>query len=194
MDKEALTDFFHRLERSLFLENEYKSSADSDIPLPIGNGQSISQPSLVAQMTLLLDPQRSSRVLEIGTGSGYQTAFLAEFSKEVYTIERFQSFTDKARERLNTLGYHNVFYKTGDGSDGWSEQAPFDRIMVTAAAGKMPDTLVAQLAACGRMIVPIGDSGLQVLQLVHKIAGGIISIHDIEMVRFVELKGRYGWD
>lgn len=187
-------DFFQRLDRSLFLENGYKSSADCDIPLPIGNGQSISQPSLVAQMTRLLDPQSSSRVLEIGTGSGYQTAFLAEFSKEVYTIERFRNFTEKARQRLNALGYHNVFYRTADGSDGWPEQAPFDRIMVTAAAGKMPDAFVEQLAACGRMVVPIGESGLQVLQLVHKLSGGIISIHDIEMVRFVELKGRYGWD
>lgn len=192
LDKKALTDFSQRLDRSLFIENENKSSADCDIPLPIGNGQTVSQPSLVAQMTLLLDPHSNSRVLEIGTGSGYQTAFLAEFSKEVYTIEWFQKFTDKARERMNALGYHNVFYRTGDGSDGWPEQAPFDRIMVTAAAGKMPDALVAQLAAYGRMVIPIGKPGLQVLQLVHKSAGGIISIHDIEMVRFVELKGRYG--
>lgn len=164
------------------------------MPLPIGRGQTISQPSLVADMTLMLNPQNDSRVLEIGTGSGYQTAFLAEFSKEVYTIERFREFTDKARERLQTLGYHNVFYRTGDGSEGWPEQAPFDRIIVTAAAGKMPDSLVAQLAADGRMIVPVGGPDVQVLKLVCRDAAGIVSVRDAEMVRFVEMKGRYGWD
>lgn len=194
LDEKALTDFFRRLDRSLFLDNEYKSHADLDVPLPIGSGQTISQPSLVVSMTRLLDPQSTARVLEIGTGSGYQTAFLAEFSKEVYTIERFQEFTDKARARLSALGYSNIFFKTGDGSDGWPEQAPFDRIMVTAAAGKMPDALVTQLAPCGRMVVPVGKPGLQVLQLVFKDAGGIVSVRDIEMVRFVEMKGRYGWD
>lgn len=194
MDIEVLIKFFQRLDRSLFLDNEYKSSADCDIPLPIGNRQTISQPSLVAQMTRLLEPHSNSRVLEIGTGSGYQTAFLAEFSKEVYTIELFQIFTDKARKRLNALGYHNVLFRTGDGSEGWPEQAPFDRIMVTAAAGKTPDALVDQLAACGRMVVPVGNPVYQVLKLVCKDAGGIVSIHDNEMVRFVELKGRYGWD
>jgi protein-L-isoaspartate(D-aspartate) O-methyltransferase len=194
MDKEALIKYFQWLDRSLFLDNEFKPSAACDIPLHIGSGQTISQPSLVAHMTLLLDPQINSKVLEIGTGSGYQTAFLAEFSKEVYTVELFQIFTDKARKRLNALGYHNVFYRTGDGSEGWPEQAPFDRIMVTAAAGKMPDALVDQLAARGRMVVPVGNPGFQVLKLVCKDAGGIVSIHDNEMVRFVELKGRYGWD
>lgn len=194
MDKEALTAFFKQLDRSRFLDNEYKSSAACDIPLPIGRGQTISQPSLVAYMTLLLDPKPGSKVLEIGTGSGYQTAFLAEFSREVYTIERIRKFTDKARERLNALGYHNVFYKTGDGSDGWPQLAPFDRIVVTAAAGKMPDALIAQLASGGRMLVPIGPLDYQILTLVCKDAGGNISTHDVEMVRFVELKGRYGWD
>lgn len=194
MDKKALIDFYQRLDRSLFLDNEYKSCAGFDMPLPIGSEQTISQPSLVANMTLMLNPQNNSRVLEIGTGSGYQTAFLAEFSKEVYTIERLQEFTDKARERLNTLGYNNVFYRIADGSDGWPEQAPFDRIMVTAAASTLPDTLVAQLATDGRMVVPVGSPNLQVLMLVCKDASGNVSIRDTETVRFVEMKGRYGWD
>ncbi len=189
-----MTGFFQRLDRSLFLDTEYRPSAKCDVPLPIGLGQTVSQPSLVVQMTLLLDPQSGSRVLEIGTGSGYQTAFLAEFSKEVYTVERFQAFTEKARERLNALGCRNVFYRTGDGSDGWPERAPYDRIMVTAAAGRMPDTLLAQLAAGGRMVVPVGPPGLQTLKLVLKDGDGGLSTRDVELVRFVELKGRYGWD
>ena len=194
MDKKALTDFFLRLDRSFFLGDRYRASAGCDIPLPIGSGQTISQPTLVAHMTLLLDPDSASRVLEIGTGSGYQTAFLAEFSREVYTVELLQKFTDKARERLKALQYSNVYFKTGDGSEGWPEHAPYDRIMVTAAAGKMPDALVAQLAACGRMVVPVGNPGYQVLQLACKDAHGNLSIRDIETVRFVEFKGRYGWE
>lgn len=187
-------EFFRHLDRSLFLDNEYKVSAGSDMPLPIGNGQTISQPSLVAQMTGLLEPEKNSRVLEIGTGSGYQTAFLAEFAKEVYTIERFQEFTDKARRRLDSLGYTNVVYMTGDGSEGWPEEAPFDRIIVTAAAGTMPEALVRQLDAGGRMLIPVGNPGFQVLKLVRKETDGNVSTRDIEMVRFVEMKGRYGWN
>ena len=193
MNQRAAADFLQRLDRSLFVDNEYKSYAGFDMPLPIGLEQTISQPTLVAGMTLMLNLQNDSRVLEIGTGSGYQTAFLAEFSKEVYTIERFPEFTDKAMERLRALGYHNVFYRTGDGSEGWPEQAPFDRIMVTAAAGQIPDTLVEQLAASGRMLVPVGKQSLQVLKLICKDDKGIVRIFDGEKVRFVEMKGRYGW-
>ena len=194
MDTKALADFFQRLDRSFFLGDRYRASAGCDIPLPIGSGQTISQPTLVAQMTLLLDPDSESRVLEIGTGSGYQTAFLAQFSREVYTVELLQKFTDKARERLKALQYNNVYFKTGDGSEGWPEHAPYDRIMVTAAAGRMPDALIAQLAACGRMVVPVGNPGYQVLQLVCRDALGNLSIRDMEMVRFVEFKGWYGWE
>lgn len=193
MDQQALMDFYNWLDRSLFLDNAYRASSGLDMPLPIGSGQTISQPSLVAEMTGLLEPEKDSRVMEIGTGSGYQTAFLARFSKEVYTIERFKEFTDKARQRLADLGYTNVFFKTGDGSEGWPEQAPFDRIIVTAAAGKMPDALVSQLSAGGRMVVPVGSPGYQVLKLVRKDRDGAVTIRDIEMVRFVEMKGRYGW-
>lgn len=194
MDQKALMEFFRELDRSIFIDNEHKAAAGSDTPLPIGCGQTISQPSLVVQMTGLLEPEKDSRVLEIGTGSGYQTAFLAAFSKEVFTIERFEEFTDKARRRLDHLGYANVFYRTGDGSEGWPEHAPFDRIIVTAAAGTMPETLVGQLALGGRMLVPVGNPGLQVLKLIVKDSAGIVSIRDIEMVRFVEMKGRYGWN
>lgn len=194
MDQKALMDFFRQFDRSLFVGDENKMFASNDMPLPIGNGQTISQPTLVAEMTRLLEPEKDSRVLEIGTGSGYQTAFLAEFSGEIYTVERFREFTDKARRRLTDLGYTNVFYKTGDGSEGWSEQAPFDRIIVTAAAGTMPEALVDQLGAGGRMLVPVGNPGFQVLKLVSKDTDGMASVRDIEMVRFVEMKGRYGWN
>lgn len=194
MNKQAVADFYHQLDRSLFIDNEYKSYAGFDMPLPIGLEQTISQPTLVVNMTLALYPDLDSRVMEIGTGSGYQTAFLAEFSKEVYTIERFQEFTVKARERLHALGYSNVYYKTGDGSEGWQEHAPFDRIIVTAAAGKMPDALIEQLADNGRMLVPVGNPRLQALTLISKNSSGSVSIREIEKVRFVELKGRYGWD
>jgi protein-L-isoaspartate(D-aspartate) O-methyltransferase len=193
MDQKALMDFFRSLDRSLFLDDEYKTSAGIDAPLPIGCGQTISQPSLVVEMTRLLDPDKDSKVLEIGTGSGYQTAFLAEFSGEVYTVELIREFTEKAQSRFKELGYDNVFFKAGDGSEGWPEHAPFDRIIVTAAAGTMPGALIKQLGSGGRMVVPVGNPGFQVLKLVLKDSDGMVSVRDIEMVRFVEMKGRYGW-
>ena len=193
MDETALALFFTRLDRSFFLGGDQRAYAADDRPLPIGNGQTISQPTLVVEMTRLLRPEKDSRVLEIGTGSGYQTAFLAEFSGHVYTIERFADFTEKARERLAALGFLNVEFKTGDGSAGWPERAPFDRIVVTAAAGKMPDALVEQLAPDGRLLVPVGSAGLQTLKLVTKDPNGVVNVEDIEWVRFVELVGPYGW-
>lgn len=194
MEDKALFNFFETLDRTLFLDEAHKSAAHLDTPLPIGSGQTISQPTLVVSMTRLLSPDKDSRVLEIGTGSGYQTAFLAAFSKEVYTIERFPEFTEKARQRLQDLGYTNVCFKTGDGSAGWPENAPFDRIIVTAAAGTMPEALVAQLTPGGRMLVPVGPLGLQVLKLITKDPDGAVIVRDIEAVRFVEFTGRYGWN
>jgi protein-L-isoaspartate(D-aspartate) O-methyltransferase len=193
MDEASLTAFFRRLDRSLFVGEGVRSMSSVDSPLPIGYGQTISQPTLVLEMTRLLSPEKDSRVLEIGTGSGYQTAFLAEFSEHVFTVERFGEFTALAAERLTALGYGNVSYRTGDGSEGWPEEAPFDRIIVTAAAGKMPEALVGQLSPVGRLLVPVGEAGLQTLKLVTKDEAGSVSSRDIELVRFVELKGRYGW-
>ena len=193
MDEQALQAFFRRLDRADFIDNEHKHFAGLDRPLPIGCDQTISQPSLVAEMTRLLSPEKTSRVLEIGTGSGYQTAFLAEFSCAVYTIERFAEFSRKAESRLLSLGYLNVHFKVGDGSEGWPVEAPFDRIIVTAAAGTLPDTLVKQLGPDGRMLVPIGGAGMQVLKLITKDRDGEVPALDIERVRFVEMTGRYGW-
>lgn len=193
MDEQALLDFFRHLDRRHFLDVATAPFARLDQPLPIGFGQTISQPSLVAEMTRLLSPEPDSRTLEIGTGSGYQTAFLAAFSKEVYTVERIPELSQKARDRLDELGYHNVRYKIGDGSIGWAEEAPFDRIMVTAAAGRLPQELLDQLAAGGRMIIPVGPPGCQELLLVTRNEQGQLQETCIERVVFVELKGKYGW-
>ncbi len=193
MDEAALAAFFRNLDRSYFIDGEYKAYAGLDRPLPIGNEQTISQPTLVLEMTRLLSPEKDSKVLEIGTGSGYQTCFLAKFSGHVFTVERFGEFTGQARRRLSAMGYTNVTYKVGDGSEGWPEEAPFDRIIVTAAAGIMPDALIDQLADGGRMLVPVGSEGIQVLKLVTKSFGGAVEVRDLQLVRFVELKGRYGW-
>lgn len=193
MDKKELRNFLKELDRSLFLDEEYKALAKKDGPLPIGFEQTISQPSLVLEMTRLLAPDKESKVLEIGTGSGYQTAFLAEFAGQVYSIERFEELSKKAQERLASLGYENIFYKIGDGSEGWPDQAPFDRIIVTAAAGKEPIDLLEQLAENGKLLAPIGPPNSQELLLFTKDQEGKISKENHGRVRFVEMVGKYGW-
>ncbi|HPX92586.1 MAG TPA: protein-L-isoaspartate(D-aspartate) O-methyltransferase [Bacillota bacterium] len=194
MNEQALEAFYLKLDRSLFLDDGYKAFAKNDHPLPIGYGQTISQPSLVLEMTRLLAPEKDSKVLEIGTGSGYQTALLAEFCKQVYTIERIGELSRKARERLEALGYGNIHYKVDDGSAGWEEEAPFDRIMITAAAGKRPQALINQLANGGRMVVPVGPPAMQVLLLITKDEAGQLSEQKWGHVKFVEMVGPYGWD
>lgn len=191
MDK--LSEFYNRLDRSHFLEEEYKSYAGMDSPLPIGHEQTISQPSLVLEMTRMLELDKSCKVLEIGTGSGYQTVFLAEFADTVYTVERIHELSEKARKRLAHLGYDNIHFKVDDGSLGWEENGPYDRIIVTAAAGEMPRELVEQLKAGGKMIVPVGLKGWQNLTLISKNADGDVHTKSLGPVTFVELKGPYGW-
>ncbi|SHJ34744.1 protein-L-isoaspartate(D-aspartate) O-methyltransferase [Parasporobacterium paucivorans] len=193
MDYNELIAFTENLDRSSFLEAGYKQYAQIDEPLPIGFGQTISQPSLVAQMTWLLRPDKSSRVLEIGTGSGYQTAILAEFSGQVYTVERIRELSDRARDVLDSMGYANIHYKVGDGSDGWSENAPYDRIMVTAAASEIPEELIDQLSPGGRMLIPVGPRDVQELVMLSKDSSGEVYREAVENVRFVELIGKYGW-
>jgi len=193
MDYQELETFFRSLDRSFFVDNGMKEYAALDEPLPIGFGQTISQPSLVLKMTRLLAPEKDSRVLEIGTGSGFQTAILAKMSAQVFTVERIGILMELARKRLAALNFSNIYYKVGDGSIGWREYAPYDRIMVTAAAGVLPDELVSQLAPGGRMVIPIGPPDLQELKLITKTGDGDIYIKTAEMVRFVELKGQYGW-
>ncbi len=193
MKYEELVDYFEQLDRSAFIETESKALATIDAALPIGYGQTISQPSLVLAMTWQLRPEPDSRVLEIGTGSGYQTALLAAFSGRVYTMERIRELHDSARRRLAAMGYENIEYRMGDGSSGWPEEAPFDRIMVTAATERMPDDLIAQLAPGGRMIVPVGPRDYQDLLLITRSPAGVLHVRSIEAVVFVELRGKYGW-
>lgn len=191
--REDFRSFYRSLDRRLFLPDEMQSDAGLDAPLPIGHGQTISQPSLVLAMTVLLDPRADSRVLEIGTGSGYQTAFLARFARSVHTIERYADFSRAAQERLERLGLRNVTYRVGDGSRGWPDEAPFDRIMVSAAASRLPEELCDQLARRGRMVIPVGAKTGQQLILVQRDDKGTLSTQEIEAVRFVEFVGAYGW-
>ncbi len=186
--------FYRELDRSLFLEQEYKEYADYDRALPIGLGQTISQPSLVVEMTIELDLSKEQKVLEIGTGSGYQTAFLAEFAGEVYTIERLEELSKVAQKRLKDLGYKNISFKVGDGSEGWEEFGPFDRIIATAGAGKFPEKLVGQLKPGGKMIVPVGEKGTQELISLKKDQNNEVKKNSLGKVQFVEFKGKYGWN
>ncbi len=146
-----------KVERHLFVPDSLWEDAYSDGPLPIGYGQTISQPYIVAFMTEAADLKRDDKVLEVGTGSGYQAAVLAEIAREVYTIEIVEPLAESAEKRLKDLGYQNIFVKHGDGYQGWVEHAPFDAIVVTAAPKEVPEELVKQLKVGGRMIVPIGS-------------------------------------
>ena len=189
--REDLVEFFRLLDRSYFMDNEHKSLAGLDTALPIGYGQTISQPTLVLYMTDKLELDSSVSVLEIGTGSGYQSAFLAEFAKHVYTIERIPQLAEKAKNRLTNLGYLNISYRIADGSDGWLEHAPFERIIVTAAPRVLPDDLVAQLAPGGIMILPLGPPGWQHLLMIRKDHEGTVTQRKLLDVAFVEMKGKY---
>ncbi len=191
MNQKELDAFFKHLDRTFFLEGENKRFAEFDGPLPIGFGQTISQPSLVLYMTGMLDLTSDSSVLEIGTGSGYQTAFLAHFGGRVYTVERIGALSEKAQRRLAFLGYNNIEYLVGDGSRGWKEHAPYDRIMVTAAARHLPKALADQLAPGGIMIIPAGAGLLQSLLRVEKAKSGELIEKTLLQVRFVDLVGDY---
>ncbi|GEK60140.1 protein-L-isoaspartate O-methyltransferase [Marinococcus halophilus] len=185
-DKE-IRNYFRTMDRSFYMDTD-KPLANWDQALSIGHGQTISQPSLVLKMTLELDVNPSSRVLEIGTGSGYQTALLAAFSDHVYTVERIPPLQERAQTRLKEAGFTNINFRLGDGSKGWAEHAPYDRIMVTAAAETVPDSLVAQLAAPGKMMVPVGGRMGQELLLVEKNSQGEVNSTIVEYVAFVPLE------
>jgi protein-L-isoaspartate(D-aspartate) O-methyltransferase len=162
--------------------------AYADTPLPIGYGQTISQPYIVAEMTRQLHLKAGAKVLEIGTGSGYQAAVLAQLTSEVYTIEIIRPLAEQARERLKRLGYASVKVRCGDGFNGWPEAAPFDAIIGTCVAGEVPPPLIEQLEAPGRMVIPIGEvSGLQSLMLIEKDADGKVHRRPLLPVRFVPL-------
>jgi len=185
-EQEKIKSFFKNLDRRIFMEN-YLEYANEDRPLSIGYDQTISQPSLVLEMTLLLELTPESKVLEIGTGSGYQTAFLAEFSKEVYTVERIKDLYDACVKRYINLTYNNIYFIYGDGSVGLKENEPYDRIVITAASPDVPKKLLEQLANNGIMVVPIGYGVVQELCVFRKNSHGVIEKEFIEYVQFVPL-------
>lgn len=188
-DKNVLNAML-KVERHRFIDERQQGDAYSDHPLPIGEGQTISQPYVVAFMTEAVALKGNERVLEIGTGSGYQAAILGEIVREVFTIEIKQGLYEKARERLQRLGYNNIHLKSGDGYFGWEEHAPFDVIMVTASANHIPPPLLAQLKEGGRLIIPLGSTVFyQNLTLVRK-AKGKRTVKELGGVAFVPMTGQ----
>ena len=180
------------IRRHVFVPGEIRSQAYGDHALPIGSSQTISQPYVVAQMTALLDIQAEHSVLEVGTGSGYQTAILAKLARRVFSLERVSKLAQRAIQRMRELGLDNVKIQTFDGSVGWSEMAPFDRIIVTAGAPSAPKPLLEQLAVGGKMVIPEGGRELQRLVVYRKTKRGTRR-EEGEAVVFVPLIGRYGW-
>jgi protein-L-isoaspartate(D-aspartate) O-methyltransferase len=183
---------FQNVPRHLFVNEALMDQAYGDFPLPIGEKQTISQPYIVAEMTQALELSEESRVLEIGTGSGYQAAILAEIVSRVYTIERIHSLFMKARGLFDQLQYHNILTKYSDGSSGWKNESPFDAIIVTAGAPDIPDLLVEQLAIGGRMVIPVGNQYSQELIKLIKDEKGAHKTN-LGGCRFVKLVGSYGW-
>jgi len=174
--------------RHRFVPSAYQARAYTDHPLPIGRNQTISQPYIVARMTELLDLTPSSRVLEIGTGSGYHAAVLAQVAREVYTIEIVEDLGREARERLASLGYRNVHVRIGDGYRGWPEEAPFDAIILTAAPAELPQPLLDQLKVGGKMVLPQGSGEIQDLLVITRTEGSL-ERQRIAAVRFVPMTG-----
>ena len=182
-----------KIPRHLFVEEALQNQAYSDHPLPIGEKQTISQPYMVALMTEALLLTGKEKVLEIGTGSGYQTAILAELSEKVFSIERIRPLAIRARKLLYELGYFNVEIKIFDGTFGWMEESPFDAILVTAGSPDIPQPLIDQLTMGGRLIIPVGDAFVQDLFRVIKTEEGVKK-EDLGGCRFVKLIGKYGWE
>ncbi|BCG46824.1 Protein-L-isoaspartate O-methyltransferase [Citrifermentans bremense] len=180
--------------RHIFVEEAMSAQAYSDGSLPIGEKQTISQPYIVAKMTQLLELSGREKVLELGTGSGYQAAVLATLADRVCTVERIRPLALKARKALDSLRLLNVNLKIGDGTEGWPEEAPFDAILVTAGAPHLPDCLVQQLAPGGRLVIPVGDRIDQRLLLVTKGMDGSVATEECDDCRFVRLIGKNGWN
>ena len=182
--------------RHLFVEEALMDHAYNDNPLPIGERQTISQPYIVALMTEALELTEKEKVLEIGTGSGYQTALLAQLADRVCSIERIASLANRARKLLDYLHAYNVAIRVGDGTYGWKEESPFDAILVTAGAPKIPAVLVEQLTLGGRLIIPVGDRHTQTLTKATRLSEkiGDVKKEDLGGCRFVDLIGEHGWD
>jgi protein-L-isoaspartate(D-aspartate) O-methyltransferase len=185
-------DAMGKVPRHLFVESALADRAYDDEPLPIGQEQTISQPYMVAVMTEALELEGKERVLEIGTGSGYQTAVLAELSSKVFSIEKIPSLAVQARKTLDRLGYHNVETCVKDGTLGWSEHAPFDAILITAGSPGLPPPLVDQLSLGGRCVIPVGNENAQVLRRFRRTVSGVNEERLVDC-RFVKLLGRHAW-
>jgi protein-L-isoaspartate(D-aspartate) O-methyltransferase len=185
-------DAFRRTPREAFVPADLADSACEDHPLPIGCEQTISQPYMVGLMTQCLELKGTERVLEVGTGSGYQTAILCELAKQVYSIERIEALSERAALTLQYLGYRNFHVRVGDGTLGWPEEAPFDRIIVTAAAPDVPPSLVRQLVEDGILVIPVGPVGMQQLMVLRKRAGKMEGENVCDCV-FVKLIGKEGY-
>ncbi|HET9943144.1 MAG TPA: protein-L-isoaspartate(D-aspartate) O-methyltransferase [Terriglobia bacterium] len=184
-------DAMRSVPRHEFVPEAYRTQAYADSPLPTSSGQTISQPYIVALMTELADPRPEHRVLEVGTGSGYQAAILSRLVRDVYTVELLPELAKTAAQRLERLGFRNVRVREGDGYLGWAEHAPFDAILVTAGAREVPKPLVEQLKPGGKMIIPVDSSaGDQTLQVLEKAANGTVRVRDVIPVRFVPLVRR----
>jgi protein-L-isoaspartate(D-aspartate) O-methyltransferase len=181
-----------KVPRHLFVSDALRDQAYGDFPLPIGEQQTISQPYIVAEMTQALQPGKDDRILEIGTGSGYQAAILAEIVFRVYTVEKIYPLYTKSRKLFDKLHYHNIVTKYSDGTSGWEDESPFDGIIVTAGSPGIPKPLVSQLAVGGRMVIPVGDLYSQELIKLYKDEHGIRKTN-LGGCRFVKLVGEYGW-
>ena len=186
-------DVMRRVPRHLFVQEALRARAYGDHPLPIGEEQTISQPFIVGLMTSLLELTGREKVLEIGTGSGYQTAVLAGLARRVCSIERLPRLAERARATLEALGLANVWVRVGNGALGWPDEAPFDRIIVTASGPAIPPPLVQQLADGGRMVLPVGNPDSQVLTVVDNV-GGEIRQRTHGECKFVKLVGKYAWE
>ena len=191
INNKKVLEAMRKVERHKFVPKEYRSRAYDDYPLPIGEGQTISQPYIVALMTEVLHPESTKKVLEIGTGSGYQAAVLAELFQNVYTVEIIDPLGKRAEKQLSEAGYKNVRVKTGDGYLGWKEHSPFDAIIVTCSPTHIPEPLKEQLAEGGRMIIPVGEHYKQELMLLTK-EKGEIKKKDVIPVMFVPMFGKDG--
>ena len=193
INDQRVLEVMGKVPRHLFVEDALQAQSYGDFPLPIGEGQTISQPYIVALMTQMLNLHNDETVLEIGTGCGYQAAVLSRLCERVFSVERIKPLFVKARRIFDRLLYFNILCKIDDGTMGWPENGPYDAIMVTAAGPDIPDALVEQLADPGRMVIPIGDRVSQRLTLVTK-EDGDIKIQGGESVRFVSLIGAQGWE
>lgn len=190
---ERVIQALYKVKREKFIPESLRDRAYGNYPLPIGENQTISQPYIVALMTQALDVQSTDKVLEIGTGTGYQAAILAELASVVYSIERIESLSMRARTNLYSQGYNNVFLIVTDGTVGLQEYAPFNKIIITAAAPDIPESLISQLKNGGKMVIPVGGRAVQDLQLIEKALNGRIYKSTLCGCRFVPLIGTEGW-